>query len=155
MYGFTCTVCTIVPTVICVKKGGASAAVVAKGGPVVIGQDARASSPAFAAALAEGLQAGGFHVFGHFLALGPAKADIVAELLDGPPREEVPATLLRDHPDLRLIVDEPAAAKARAAPCTNISRSGRSLACTRPRWREGVASATSRGTAPNTGNPAA
>jgi len=49
------------------------------------------------------------------LALGSAKADIVAELLDGPPREEVPATLLRDHPDLRLIVDEPAAAKARAA----------------------------------------
>ncbi|WP_112323201.1 phosphomannomutase [Oceanibium sediminis] len=44
------------------RIGAAFAAIVAKGGPVVVGRDARASSPAFAAALARGLQAGGSDV---------------------------------------------------------------------------------------------
>jgi glucosamine-6-phosphate deaminase len=46
------------------------------------------------------------------LALGAGKADIVASLLHGRPRAEVPASLLRDHPDLRLLMDEEAAPQA-------------------------------------------
>ena len=45
------------------------------------------------------------------LVSGPAKADILARVLMGPIGPEVPATLLRRHPALRVIVDEAAAAK--------------------------------------------
>ena len=44
------------------------------------------------------------------LALGDAKAPIVAEVLRGEPRVEVPATLLNGHADARLLLDEAAAA---------------------------------------------
>lgn len=45
------------------------------------------------------------------LATGSAKADILAATLDGPVTTEVPASLLRGHPGLRLIVDDVAAAR--------------------------------------------
>jgi glucosamine-6-phosphate deaminase len=44
------------------------------------------------------------------LATGSEKADILAAALDGPVTPDVPASLLRDHPGLRVIVDLPAAA---------------------------------------------
>jgi glucosamine-6-phosphate deaminase len=44
------------------------------------------------------------------LATGPDKAAIVARTLDGPATGDVPASLLRGHPAVRVIIDEPAAA---------------------------------------------
>ena len=44
------------------------------------------------------------------LVSGAAKADILARVLGGPIGPEIPATLLRRHPALRVIVDEAAAA---------------------------------------------
>jgi glucosamine-6-phosphate deaminase len=44
------------------------------------------------------------------LATGPDKAAILATTLEGPATPDVPASQLRDHPALRVIVDEPAAA---------------------------------------------
>lgn len=43
------------------------------------------------------------------LATGSAKAGILARTLDGPMSDEVPASLLRSHPGLRVIVDDAAA----------------------------------------------
>jgi len=43
------------------------------------------------------------------LATGVAKAEILSRALDGPVTTTVPASLLRDHPGLRVIADEPAA----------------------------------------------
>ena len=46
------------------------------------------------------------------LALGTRKADIVAELLRGEPREEIPASFIQGHADARILVDEAAAPAA-------------------------------------------
>ena len=43
------------------------------------------------------------------LATGADKAAILARTLDGPVTPDVPATLLRGHPGLRIIVDDEAA----------------------------------------------
>ncbi len=43
------------------------------------------------------------------LATGAAKAEILSRTLDGPETPEVPASLLRGHPGLRVIVDDGAA----------------------------------------------
>lgn len=43
------------------------------------------------------------------LATGPEKADILADALDGPISKDIPASLLRSHARLRVIVDERAA----------------------------------------------
>ena len=43
------------------------------------------------------------------LATGAAKAGILARVLDGPSTSDVPASLLRGHPGLRIIVDDEAA----------------------------------------------
>ncbi len=43
------------------------------------------------------------------LATGPEKADVLAAALDEPVTPDVPASLLRDHPGLRVLVDVPAA----------------------------------------------
>ena len=43
------------------------------------------------------------------IVLGAHKASIVAELLDGAPRPEVPASYLHGHPDVRLMADLAAA----------------------------------------------
>lgn len=48
------------------------------------------------------------------LATGAHKADILAATLDGPPTADVPASLLRDHPGLRIIVDDAAARAVRS-----------------------------------------
>jgi glucosamine-6-phosphate deaminase len=44
------------------------------------------------------------------LATGASKAGILAAALDGPVTPDIPASLLRDHPGLRMIVDLPASA---------------------------------------------
>lgn len=49
------------------------------------------------------------------VATGAAKAAILARTLDGPPSPDVPASLLRGHPGLRVIVDASAAASGAAA----------------------------------------
>jgi glucosamine-6-phosphate deaminase len=43
------------------------------------------------------------------LATGPEKADILAAALDGPVTPDIPASLLRGHPGLRVLADVPAA----------------------------------------------
>ena len=43
------------------------------------------------------------------LATGAAKAEILSQTLDGPVTPDVPASLLRGHPGLRIIVDDEAA----------------------------------------------
>ncbi len=43
------------------------------------------------------------------LATGPEKADVLAAALDGPVTPDLPASLLRGHPGLRVLVDVPAA----------------------------------------------
>jgi len=48
------------------------------------------------------------------LATGAEKAGILAATLDGPVTPEVPASLLRDHPGLRIIVDDAAARSVRS-----------------------------------------
>lgn len=48
------------------------------------------------------------------LAYGESKADAVYELLKGPISEEWPCTVLRNHPDVVLIVDEEAYSKVRS-----------------------------------------
>lgn len=50
------------------------------------------------------------------LVTGPAKAEVLAAALRGPMDEEVPASLLRLHPDLRVIADEAAAGMLAAQP---------------------------------------
>lgn len=50
------------------------------------------------------------------LATGAEKADILAATLDGPLTSDVPASLLRDHPGLRIIVDDAAARSVRSSP---------------------------------------
>ena len=47
------------------------------------------------------------------LAFGARKAEIVAGLLDGKSGPELPAGFLRDHPDVRILLDEEAAARWR------------------------------------------
>lgn len=47
------------------------------------------------------------------LATGVAKADILTATIDGPLTSDVPASLLRHHPGLRVIVDEDAARSIR------------------------------------------
>lgn len=49
------------------------------------------------------------------LALGPAKADAVAGVAEGPITADLPGSVLQMHPRCRLIVDEGAAAKLRRA----------------------------------------
>lgn len=49
------------------------------------------------------------------LATGAEKADTLAATLDGPLTSDVPASLLRDHPRLRVIVDDAAARSVRAS----------------------------------------
>jgi glucosamine-6-phosphate deaminase len=44
------------------------------------------------------------------LATGPEKADVLAAALDGPVHAGLPASFLRGHPGLRVLVDAPAAA---------------------------------------------
>lgn len=45
-----------------------------------------------------------------FVAKGPHKAEIVDKALNGPITEEVPASVLQMHPNLIVLLDEPAAA---------------------------------------------
>ena len=45
------------------------------------------------------------------LAFGESKQDAVKALVEGPVTEEVPASILQDHPDVTVICDEVAAAK--------------------------------------------
>lgn len=45
------------------------------------------------------------------LAFGESKQDAVKALVEGPVTEEVPASILQDHPDVTIICDEVAAAK--------------------------------------------
>lgn len=45
------------------------------------------------------------------MALGEHKGSIVREAVEGPPTERVPASLLRDHPDVTFLLDRAAAAK--------------------------------------------
>lgn len=45
------------------------------------------------------------------IAMGEHKAGIVRETVEGPVTERIPATLLRDHPDLTVLLDEGAAEK--------------------------------------------
>ena len=47
------------------------------------------------------------------LAFGAGKARIVQRMLEGPIGPECPASFLRGHPDLRLVLDEPAASMIR------------------------------------------
>jgi glucosamine-6-phosphate deaminase len=44
------------------------------------------------------------------LATGPEKADVLAAALDGPVTPDIPASLLRGHSGLHVLVDLPAAA---------------------------------------------
>lgn len=44
-------------------------------------------------------------------AYGDAKADAIAKTIEGPVTEEVPASILQQHPDATLIIDEAAASK--------------------------------------------
>lgn len=44
-------------------------------------------------------------------AYGDKKADAIFKMVNGPVTEEVPASVLQDHPDVTLILDEAAAAK--------------------------------------------
>ncbi len=48
-----------------------------------------------------------------FLALGERKAQIVADAVEGPVTEMVPASVLQGHPDVTVILDEPAASRLR------------------------------------------
>jgi glucosamine-6-phosphate deaminase len=48
------------------------------------------------------------------LVTGPAKAGILARTLDAPEGPDCPASYLRRHPRLRVLADEPAAAKVGA-----------------------------------------
>ena len=50
------------------------------------------------------------------LVTGEVKAEILREALTGPPRSDVPASLLRLHPRLKVLCDRAAAAQLRAAP---------------------------------------
>lgn len=45
------------------------------------------------------------------LAFGASKQDAIKALFEGPVTEEVPASILQDHPDVTIICDEVAAAK--------------------------------------------
>ena len=45
------------------------------------------------------------------LAFGEAKQDAIKAMIEGPVTEEVPASILQDHPDVTIICDETAAAK--------------------------------------------
>lgn len=45
------------------------------------------------------------------IAMGEHKARIVRETVEGPVTERIPATLLRDHPDLTILIDDGAAEK--------------------------------------------
>ena len=45
------------------------------------------------------------------LAFGESKQDAVKALVEGPVTEEVPASILQDHPDVTVICDKVAAAK--------------------------------------------
>jgi glucosamine-6-phosphate deaminase len=47
------------------------------------------------------------------LATGPGKAQIVSRLVDGPVTAAVPASLLREHPGVRLLADDEALAHVR------------------------------------------
>ena len=49
------------------------------------------------------------------LAGGESKADIVREIVEGDPSPDLPASLLRGHPDCWLFVDEAAAARLAVA----------------------------------------
>jgi galactosamine-6-phosphate isomerase len=51
------------------------------------------------------------HIF--LLATGEHKASIIQQALEGPVSEDVPASLLRDHPGLELWLDQAAAGKLR------------------------------------------
>ena len=44
-------------------------------------------------------------------AYGDKKADAIFKMLKGPVTEEVPASVLQNHPDVTLILDQAAAAK--------------------------------------------
>ncbi len=44
-------------------------------------------------------------------AYGDKKADAIFKMVKGPVTEEVPASVLQNHPDVTLILDEAAAAK--------------------------------------------
>lgn len=45
------------------------------------------------------------------LAFGEAKQNAIKALVEGPVTEEVPASILQDHPDVTIICDDVAAAK--------------------------------------------
>ncbi len=45
------------------------------------------------------------------LAFGPAKAEAIANTVNGPVTTDVPASILQNHPDVTIIVDEAAASK--------------------------------------------
>ena len=45
------------------------------------------------------------------LAFGESKQDAIKAMIEGPVTEEVPASILQDHPDVTIICDEVAAAK--------------------------------------------
>lgn len=45
------------------------------------------------------------------VASGAGKADVVAGMINGPVTEEMPASILQNHPDVTVIVDEAAASK--------------------------------------------
>src|SRR5699024_5467783 len=44
-------------------------------------------------------------------AYGEKKADIVAKMIEGPVTEDVPASVLQNHPDVVVILDEASASK--------------------------------------------
>ena len=44
------------------------------------------------------------------LACGANKAQAVKDMLEGPVDESCPASILQNHPDVTVIIDEPAAA---------------------------------------------
>ena len=45
------------------------------------------------------------------LAFGPAKAEAIANTVNGPVTTDVPASILQNHPDVTIIVDEAAASQ--------------------------------------------
>ncbi|WP_291293157.1 glucosamine-6-phosphate deaminase [Enterococcus sp.] len=45
------------------------------------------------------------------MAFGPAKADAIQRMIEGPVTTELPASALQNHPDVTVIVDEAAASK--------------------------------------------
>ncbi len=49
------------------------------------------------------------------LAFGEGKADAIADMVEGPVAAIMPASILQHHPDAKIFIDEPAAAKLKLA----------------------------------------